>query len=249
MKFGIWLPFSHAQWVTNLARLAERSGWDGVFFREQVVGLDRWIPIAAAALSTQRILIGGLISPSPRSNPRLILNEAYRIHRRSGNRLVVCLGNWFQETEQSPARTPASGVESGQFGGGDNVSESTPSLIQQLMVWRIGVWPNRDSILAALNHQGVISVVRDGANALRAPTRGELKELVEFIRQVDGSREDFEVVVEITLAAVKARKLSALVDSWEAAGASWGILNHGRAVDGAQGLERLRERIRVGPPG
>ncbi|MGD8822868.1 MAG: LLM class flavin-dependent oxidoreductase, partial [Anaerolineales bacterium] len=116
MKFGIWLPFSHAQWVAQMARLAEQSGWDGVFLREEVVGLDRWIPIAAAALGTQRILLGGLISLTSQDNVIPALKEAYRIHRRSGFRLVVCLGNRLKGELSAPdnsslGRYPSSRVD------------------------------------------------------------------------------------------------------------------------------------------
>jgi hypothetical protein len=248
VRFGIWLPFSHAQWVTNMARLAEQSGWDGVFLREYVVGLDRWIPIAAAALSTQKILIGGVISPSSSANPHSILHEAYRIQKRSGGRLVVCLGKSYQEKMDHPVAPNSDPMPSGLMRERGDGDQTVSWLTQQLVVWQLGLWPDRESILQALKYQGIIPVIRDGSDSLRAPSVEEVADLVEFIRQVDQPRQQFEIVVEIALSDSRPKKPSTQVELWDEAGANWLIINYGLAIDGAQGIQRLQNIIGRGPP-
>jgi alkanesulfonate monooxygenase SsuD/methylene tetrahydromethanopterin reductase-like flavin-dependent oxidoreductase (luciferase family) len=65
MRFGIDISpvgeWGHPRRLAELAALAERSGWDGVFVEDYVFhpeGLDAydpWIALAAIALATERV--------------------------------------------------------------------------------------------------------------------------------------------------------------------------------------------------
>lgn len=249
LKFGIWLPYSHAQWVAKLAHLAEKSGWDGVFLREQVVGLDRWIPIAAALLSTKRILIGGLISIAYDVDIDPIMEEALRIHRRSNQRLVVCVGTRIRDRIPAAHLSRSIAFSSQRTEPAGNGGPVKARSSQDLVVWRIGLWPDRASILQALSHQGIIPITRDDSGSLQSPDLDEFKELVDFIQRVDRAKKGFEIVVELALEDYEPKTLSDEAKRWEAAGATWWVLNYGRPVEGAQSIERLQEFISLGPPG
>jgi alkanesulfonate monooxygenase SsuD/methylene tetrahydromethanopterin reductase-like flavin-dependent oxidoreductase (luciferase family) len=43
MKFGVVLPYTDAGSVAEIARDAERAGWDGVFVADALWGIDPWI--------------------------------------------------------------------------------------------------------------------------------------------------------------------------------------------------------------
>ncbi|MEA2255985.1 MAG: hypothetical protein QOG35_2030 [Solirubrobacteraceae bacterium] len=85
--------------LAELAALAERSGWDGVFLEDYVFhpgGLDAydpWIALAAIALATERIRLGTMITPLPRRRPSKLAAEAMTVDRLSGGRLVLGVGS------------------------------------------------------------------------------------------------------------------------------------------------------------
>jgi alkanesulfonate monooxygenase SsuD/methylene tetrahydromethanopterin reductase-like flavin-dependent oxidoreductase (luciferase family) len=84
--------------LAELAALAERSGWDGVFVEEYIFhpdGLDAydaWIALAAIALATERIRLGTMVTPLPRRHPWKVAAEAMTIDRLSGGRMILAVG-------------------------------------------------------------------------------------------------------------------------------------------------------------
>ena len=48
---------------------AERAGWDFIFTFEAVWGQDAWVTLAAAAMVTDRIRLGTMLTPLPRRRP------------------------------------------------------------------------------------------------------------------------------------------------------------------------------------
>jgi alkanesulfonate monooxygenase SsuD/methylene tetrahydromethanopterin reductase-like flavin-dependent oxidoreductase (luciferase family) len=66
MKFGFVLPYGDAATAGRLAELAENCGWDGFFVWEPLWGFDAWIQLAAAAMRTEKIRLGTMISPISR---------------------------------------------------------------------------------------------------------------------------------------------------------------------------------------
>ncbi|MEA2276967.1 MAG: hypothetical protein QOI62_132 [Solirubrobacteraceae bacterium] len=85
--------------LAELAALAERSGWDGVFLEDYVFypggrdAYDPWIALAAIALATERIRLGTMITPLPRRRPWKLAAEAMTVDRLSGGRLVLGVGS------------------------------------------------------------------------------------------------------------------------------------------------------------
>jgi alkanesulfonate monooxygenase SsuD/methylene tetrahydromethanopterin reductase-like flavin-dependent oxidoreductase (luciferase family) len=85
--------------LAELAALAERSGWDGVFLEDYVFypgGLDTydpWVTLAAIALATERIRLGTMITPLPRRRPWKVAAEAMTVDRLSGGRMILGVGS------------------------------------------------------------------------------------------------------------------------------------------------------------
>ncbi len=63
MKYGFVLPYGDARTVADLAAQAESAGWDGFFVWEAVWGIDAWVALTAAAMCTERIRLGTLLTP------------------------------------------------------------------------------------------------------------------------------------------------------------------------------------------
>jgi hypothetical protein len=248
VKFGIWIPYSEAKLVTRLARMAEQCGWDGIFIREFLIGMDSWIPIAAAALSTQEILIGGVVSPFSEQNPRQVLREAYKIHRKSNRRLIVCLGDWYQESVERHAdsrldRQRADRISYEYVGG-----KGAAWFAARLTIWRVGHWPDKQSILAAIKNQGVIPVARQSDSDWRSPTIQEIRAISDYVQQVRGTTQGFEIVVEVGFNGISPQEKISNPSAWAKAGATWWIINGGRSVDGAQNTLQMERTIQKGPP-
>lgn len=62
MKFGFVLPKGDARIAAEFALQAEQSGRDGFFVWEPVWGIDAWISLTAAAMVTERIKLGTMLT-------------------------------------------------------------------------------------------------------------------------------------------------------------------------------------------
>lgn len=76
--------------LTGLCRMLEASGIDGVF-APQVLG-PPWIPLAAAAAATERLLLGSGIAIAAARSPFETAMAAIDMDRLSGGRFVLGLG-------------------------------------------------------------------------------------------------------------------------------------------------------------
>jgi len=85
--------------LSELAALAEGSGWDAVFLEDYVAyrdGLDTydpWVALAAIACATERIRLGTLVTPLPRRRPWKVAAEAMSIDHLSGGRMILGVGS------------------------------------------------------------------------------------------------------------------------------------------------------------
>lgn len=100
IKAGFYLPnFGYCGDVgilSELAREAEKAGWDGVFLWDhlQVVepAVDPWIALTVMALATERIRLGTLVTPVPRRHIAKLAREISTLDQLSGGRVVFGAG-------------------------------------------------------------------------------------------------------------------------------------------------------------
>ncbi len=103
MKHGIFVaPFdecSDPKLLADLARDAERAGFDGFFlwdhirYRAPTVEVsDAWIALSAIACATSTIRLGPLITPPARRRPWKLSREAVTLDHLSNGRVVLGLG-------------------------------------------------------------------------------------------------------------------------------------------------------------
>lgn len=112
MRFGFVVPYAAELEFAELARLGEERGWDGVFTWEAVYGIDAWVNLGAAAMVTERIRLGTLLTPASRYRPWDLASKVGSVDRISGGRVIMSVGlgalheGWlaFEEDEGRAAR-------------------------------------------------------------------------------------------------------------------------------------------------
>jgi alkanesulfonate monooxygenase SsuD/methylene tetrahydromethanopterin reductase-like flavin-dependent oxidoreductase (luciferase family) len=92
MKYGIALPYTNARTAAKLSQLAEESSWDGVFMGDAIWCEDPMIGLAAAAMVTDRIRLGTMITPAPLRIPWKLASESLALDHLSNGRLTLGLG-------------------------------------------------------------------------------------------------------------------------------------------------------------
>ena len=92
MKYGFVFPGGDARTAAEFAQAAEEAGWDGFFVWEPVWGVDAWVSLAAAAMVTQRIRLGTMITPLSRMRPWKLASESATLDRLSNGRVILSVG-------------------------------------------------------------------------------------------------------------------------------------------------------------
>lgn len=112
MRYAFVVPYAEETDFVDLAVLGEQSGWDLVFTWEAVYRCDAWATLAAAAMRTERIRLGTLITPASRYKPWDLAQRVASVDRLSGGRVTLGVGlgalnqNWlaFEPDEGRKAR-------------------------------------------------------------------------------------------------------------------------------------------------
>jgi alkanesulfonate monooxygenase SsuD/methylene tetrahydromethanopterin reductase-like flavin-dependent oxidoreductase (luciferase family) len=90
--------------LAELAALAERSGWDGVFLEDYFVhpsgvdSYDPWAALAVIALATSRIRLGTMVTPLPARAPWQVASQAVTVDHLSAGRLILGEGSGYPES-------------------------------------------------------------------------------------------------------------------------------------------------------
>lgn len=92
MRFGFVVPFGDAREFAEVAAHGERSGWDGVFTWEALFGVDAWVTLGAAAMVTERIRLGTMLTPVSRWRPWDLATRVGTVDRLSGGRAILGAG-------------------------------------------------------------------------------------------------------------------------------------------------------------
>ncbi|HEX7744800.1 MAG TPA: LLM class flavin-dependent oxidoreductase, partial [Micromonosporaceae bacterium] len=86
--------------LVDLGELAEKSGWDGVFFEDYLIyyagdeppTYDPWLMLAAIAVRTETIRLGTTVTPLPRRRPAKLARELLTLDHLSVGRATVAVG-------------------------------------------------------------------------------------------------------------------------------------------------------------
>ena len=98
VRYGFIIPKGGVHTIVRLARDAEESGWDGVFYYDGIYiegageMYDPWVVMAAMAVCTERVRLGAIITPLARRRPWKVARETVTLDHLSNGRLVLPVG-------------------------------------------------------------------------------------------------------------------------------------------------------------
>lgn len=265
IPFGEW---GDARVVMDLARLAEASGWEGVFLWDHLSFVwgapagDPWVALAAAATVTERLRLGTDVSPLPRYRPALLARTLVALDRLSNGRAILGAGSGGVPQESSAfgdpddAKTRAElldeslavldGLMSGEpltFHGRHLSVEGVTFSPLPVQRPRVPIWIGGESKAAlrrAARWDGwVIGGVNEEAKMIRSPE--QLAGEVAAIREHLPPGKPFDVAISGCSSAGERAMVAEYID----AGATWWI----ESVFGLRGsLDEMKARIAAGPP-
>jgi hypothetical protein len=274
MKYGFVFPYGGPRQAAEFAYAAEQAGWDGFFVWEPVWGFDAWILLAAAAMRTEYIRLGTLISPISRMRPWKLASETVTLDHLSGGRLILSVGLGAVDTgfeafnEVTDRKTRAelldesldilTGLWRGQpfsYKGQHYQVQPTeffppPPPLQQprIPIWVVGAWPRLKSMRRALRYEGLLPNVFDNQGKNRDLTPADVEEIHAYVQQNRSPGTPFDIVVEGVTPAGNRQAGASQVDEWARAGATWWIEALWEAIEQPNGPQRALERVEQGPP-
>lgn len=273
MQYGFVIPSGDAREVADLARRAEAAGWDGIFVAETVWGVDAWVSLAAAAMVTERIRLGTLLSPVSRMRPWKLASETATLDNLSNGRVTLSVGLGALDTgftefgEATDRKTRAELLDEGldiltglwqgqpfRYDGTHYQIEPSsfyppPPPLQQprIPIWVSAAWPKPKSLQRALRYDGLLPVVI-GDDGARNPTIDDIREMRVFIDEQRDSATPFDIIVEGETPGDDPAAAHAITSAWEHAGATWWIESLWSAAFNDEQSPTVRLRIEQGPP-
>jgi alkanesulfonate monooxygenase SsuD/methylene tetrahydromethanopterin reductase-like flavin-dependent oxidoreductase (luciferase family) len=286
MRFAVDVPnfgdFADPRVVAGLARRAEEAGWDGLFVWDHITHrkalrrtiADPWVLLTAAALATERIRLGTMITPVARRRVSKLAREVTTLDRLTGGRMILGVGlgapipdefGSFGETtdpKELAARldeglTALSLLWSGQpvtFRGEHVVVEDvtflpTPVQRPRVPVWVGGEWPARPPMRRAARWDGAMPILLpgDGGKPL-LPDAVTVREIHGFLTaqraRIGRDGEPFDLVMSGPSPAAPAAATD-LVGPLAEAGATWWAEC---MWDDLERAEPMVRRVDQGPP-
>jgi alkanesulfonate monooxygenase SsuD/methylene tetrahydromethanopterin reductase-like flavin-dependent oxidoreductase (luciferase family) len=196
MQHGFIFTGTDPNLAVELAPLAEETGWDAFFVWEGIWATDPWATLAAAAMVTERIRLGTMLTPVPRRRPWELAGQTMTVDRLSNGRVILSAGlGVAAETEQrfwifedDPGRRVRAELldeglalmqelwqaEPFEFEGAHFRATRTdtmlpPAIVQQprIPTWVVGVWPSMKSMRRVARYDGWIpNYAPPGADAI-----------------------------------------------------------------------------------
>jgi len=279
MKFAVDIPnfghWSDPRVVAEFAATIEAAGWDGLTIWDHILVsdgaevVDPWIALAAAAVTTERIMLMTSVTPIPRRTPWKLAREVVSLDHLCNGRFVLGVGiGWPTDPEFTRFAGPVDlkvradmldegldvlvGLWSGEpfayEGEHYSLAESQflPKPIQQprVPIWVAGMWPNRRPLRRAARFEGAIPIFLDDAGEFTAPTPESIAAVAAYIGEHRSQAAPYDISVtamNLTDAAQPSFDVAAFAD----AGASWWFEQW---HPGEIGFERWLQLVEQGPP-
>jgi hypothetical protein len=269
MKYGFVLPYGDARVAADLAHAAEHTGWDGFFVWEPVWGNDAWVALAAAAMRTDRIRLGTLLTPLSRMRPWKLASETATLDQLSNGRVILSVGLGAVDTgfdafgEVTDRKTRAELLDEGldiltglwrgepfTYAGEHYTIKETsfyppPPPVQQprIPIWVVGARPHVRSMRRVIRYDGLLPTIKE-----RETTADDIRAMNTFIVQNRIETTPFDIIMEGETPGDDPEQAAAIIRRWVDAGVTWWIEAMWNALDKPDGLEAVRKRIQQGPP-
>lgn len=273
MKYGFVLPRGDALVAAEFAQAAEAAGWDGFFVWEAACSVDAWVSLSAAAMRTERIRLGTMLTPLPWLRPWKLASQAATLDHLSNGRVILSVGlgapdtGWQALGQVTDRKTRAELLDeglhivTGLWGGQPFTYDGKhyqvkkiifphplPALVQQprIPIWVVGAWPGMKSMRRVLRYDGLLPAMMgdDGKVRMARATPDEVREMKAFVEANRAESRPFDIVVEGETPGDDGEQSAAIVGPYAEAGATWWI----EALWSAAELDSVRTRIQQGPP-
>lgn len=275
MKYGFVLPGGTAPEQLELAILAERHGWDGVFVWEAAYGIDAWSLLAAMAARTEWIKLGTMLTPLPWRRPWKVASQVVTLDQISNGRAILAVGlgavdNFLGNTgEVMDRKTRAAMMDEGidlikglwqgrrvysgthyqmDLSGRTDLSETAQPVQANIPIWVVGAWPSEKSMTRVLRCDGVLpNVKRDGQFVATSPE--DIRSMLGWLRERGGAGEGFDFVVEGETIPGNDGDAREKIGPLRDAGATWWLETRWEMPHRSEErLADVRRRIEAGPP-
>ena len=272
IKSGIVISAGTPREFADLAVAAEKAGWDAIFTFEAIWGQDAWVTLTAAAMVTDTIRVGTMLTPLARNRPWELAGKVATLDNLSGGRVQLAVGmgalhpGWlaFEADEGRKVRAEKldeglaiyDGLMHGQpysFSGKHYQVRPTDFLIPpphvqlpRVPVWVVGAYPSKKSLSRAAKWDGLLSTKVGVAvgDHFGPEDLAAVVAAVKPLREEAGLPWDgYDLVAEgVSEPATADRQ----VGEWVEAGATWWVESDWSMGDDA--VQRHRARIDAGPP-
>jgi len=281
MKYALDLPnfgaFGDARTVAEMAVLAEQAGWDGLFIWDHLIRnihtpvVDPWIALTAAAMVTERIKLGAMVTPIARRRPWKLARETATLDQLSNGRLIFGAGlggasgsevEWDYFGEEANLKTRAKMLDEGltildglwsgepfDFMGQHYQAKTQgflPATAQRprIPVWIAGFWPNKPPFRRAARWDGVFPII-----TAEGDSQQHLADLIAYVRDHRTSDAPFDIVYPSP--PIEKAKRAEHVAPYKALGVTWWVETidpdqFGSTWDGEWNLEAMKAHIAAG---
>jgi alkanesulfonate monooxygenase SsuD/methylene tetrahydromethanopterin reductase-like flavin-dependent oxidoreductase (luciferase family) len=274
MKYGFVLPYGDARTAADLAYEAEQADWDGFFVWEPVWGIDAWVSLTAAAMRTQRIRLGTMLTPVSRLRPWKLASETVTLDHLSHGRVILSVGLGAVDTgfaefgEVVDRKTRAELLDEGldiltglwhgqpfNYEGKHYHIQKTrffppPSPVQQprIPIWVVGAWPSTRSMARALRYDGLLPHVMGDDGKVREMKPDDVRAMRDYVAANRMATTPYDIVVEGRTPGDDRVAAISIVKPWAAAGATWWIEALWGDPNQPIDLAPVLKRIKQGPP-
>ncbi len=273
IKFGFILPFADARTVADLAPEIESTGWDGLFLGEALWHHDAWIALTAAAMVTQRLRLGTMLTPLPGFNPRKLAAESASLDNLSQGRVILSVGigaTWMGyqafPDEATDRKTRAEMLDEGidiltqlylaqpfDFEGKHYHIKLTsvetqhypqPSFQKpRIPIWTVGVWKKEKSMQRVLRCDGLLPVRMNAEGKFVDLQPQDVREMKAYVDTNRTLTTPFDIVAEGKTVGMSAAQKVDKIMPWVEAGATWWM-----EVTYGVSKEEMIAHMRLGPP-
>lgn len=274
MNCGFVFPGGDPRTAAQFALEAEQAGWDAFFVWDPVWGIEPWVTLAAAAMLTERIRLGTMLTPVSRTRPWKLAGETATLDHLSNGRTILAVGLGAPDTgfaefgEVTDRKTRAelldegldivTGLWRGQpynySGKHYNIKETAfyapPPPVQQprIPIWVVGAWPRPKSMQRALRYDGLLpnKLNEDGTHG--QITHDDLRAMKAYVTEHRAESDPFDIIMEGETPGDNPQKTASIVREWADAGATWWLEAMWSASGQEGGLSGVLKRIKQGPP-
>ncbi len=271
MRMGVILPGGTATEQLELALIAEREGWDGVFVWEAAYGVDAWGLLSAIATRTSRIRLGTLLTPLPWRRPWKVASQVATLDQLSEGRAILTVGlgavapDLPDTSEPTDLRERAERLDEGidliralweggssyrgswytfDLGRDEQMRVARP-VQERIPIWVVGLWPRERSMTRVVRCDGIVPQFDLGG---REPSPNDIRDLRAWLAD-HGASNDLDVIAEGETPGDDPREAKGTVAPWANAGCTWWLETRWEMPHHvSERLAQVRERLEAGPP-